>query len=191
MKHVNSIFCIEGLWDNDLRNKTSVQPILDLLERIEHIPYIHKDCATREEFEFYLKKWVQQKYKHYTILYLAFHGDHNKIYLGADEYSLDEMAKMLADKCYNAIIIIASCSTLAIDKRHLKRFLLQTGAVAICGYKVDVDWMKSTAFELLLLSILQENEFSGRGIASIEKKTVQMAKMFDKLEFRIVTVKDL
>jgi hypothetical protein len=54
-----------------------------------------------------------------------------------------------------------------IDEK-VKKFLDKTQALAICGYKNEVDWVPSTAFELLVLSLMQDNEFSGRGIASIK-----------------------
>jgi hypothetical protein len=86
---------------------------------------------------------------------------------------------------------------LNIDKRKLKAFLTTTGALAICGYRNDVDWVRSSAFELLLLSELQDNAFDGRGIRTIVHKCTTLAKAFkasdpDKdIHFRIVSVLDL
>jgi hypothetical protein len=54
------IFCLEGLWDNDLKRKSTVQPILNMLEVNDGVKYIHQDVATIEELEFYLKQWKQQ-----------------------------------------------------------------------------------------------------------------------------------
>jgi hypothetical protein len=184
------IFCIEGLWENDLKQKSTVQPILDLLHLNEKIPYICRDSATIEELEFYLKKWTQKAYKKYPILYLAFHGEENEIVPGRRNYSMDDLRDLVKGQCKNKILIFASCSTVSIDKRKLKTFLKVTDALAVCGYKNDVDWMKSTAFELLLLSTLQENHFDGRGIDAIQRKTVEISRMFKNLEYRIVTSKD-
>lgn len=184
------IFCIEGLWENNLRQKSTVQPILDLLHLNEKIPYIYRDSATIEELEFYLKKWTQQAYKRYPILYLAFHGEENEIAPGRGNYSIDYLREVIKGKCENKIIIFASCSTVSIDKRRLKTFLKDTNALAICGYKNDVDWMISTAFELLLLSTMQENHFDGRGIEAICRKSLKIAQMFRDLEYRIVTNKE-
>ena len=79
-----------------------------------------------------------------------------------------------------------------IDLRKIKSFLKNTKALAICGYKSEVDWMKSTAFELLVLSVLQDNEFSGRGITAIGNR---IKDNFDglakELKFRMVTKKDI
>jgi len=173
------IFCLEGLWNADLRKRSSVQPILELLEKNSSIPYIYADCATVPEFEFYLKKWQQKKYSDYPILYLAFHG------------SLEEISGMLQAKCENRIILFASCGTINIDLRQLKSFLKNTNALAICGYKLVVPWIHSTALELMILSELQNNSFDGRGLSSIESRLTRISGLFEDLEFRIVTRKEL
>ena len=185
------IFCIEGLWDPDLRVSSSVQPLLDLLNLNALISYIHMDAATHEEFEFYVKKWLQKRYNQYPILYIASHGSENGIKVGKNPYSIEALADLLAAKCANRIIMFSSCSTLRIGKRVLRDFLKRTEALAVCGYRVDVDWLRSTAFELLLFSQMQKNEFSGRGADAIERAATEIARSFKDLDFDIVTVKDL
>ena len=51
--------------------------------------------------------------------------------------------------------------------------------------------MRSAASKLLLFSELQMNEFSGRGIDSLQEKVTTLSKSFPDLMFRMVTVKDL
>ena len=94
-------------------------------------------------------------------------------------------------KCTNRFIMFSSCSTMRIDRRVLRRFLDRTEAMAVCGYRVDVNWLRSTAFELLLLSQIQGNEFSGRGAEAIDRAAKKLARSFKDLDFSIVTVKDL
>ena len=185
------IFCIEGLWDPDLRVSSSVQPLLDLLNLNALISYIHMDAATHEEFEFYVRKWTQKRYDEYPILFIASHGNESGIKVGDKPYSIEALADLLAGECTNRIIMISSCSTLRIGKRVLRGFLRKTGALAVCGYRVDVDWLRSTAFELLLLSQMQKNEFSGRGADAIDRAATEIARSFKDLDFDIVTVKDL
>lgn len=186
----NGIFCLEGLWDDDLRKNPSVEPVLSLLKQINGIPYIHRDCATLEEFEFYVSKWVQKKYKGYPILYLAFHGENGRICISKNGYDLDDVSELLSGKCKGTIIVIGSCNTLNMDKRHWNRFLRNTGALAVCGYKTVVDWIPSTAFELLLLDTLQENKFDGRGMVSIKGKVKKLSSSFKELDFRLISLKD-
>ena len=181
------IFCLEGLWSDDLRQQTTVRPILELLDLNSDIPYIHSDCATLEELRFYLEKWAEKDYIDYPILYLAFHGHNHGIWLGENFVSLDEIALPLMGKCKNRIILLASCSTVKTDIRNLKRFLKATGALALCGYQRVVPWITSTAFELMLLATLQQNVFDGRGLKAISQKTEVISKMFSDLDFRLVT----
>ena len=46
------IYCIEGLWEeHDIQDKSSVLPILDLLEKRGECDYIYHDSATKDELE--------------------------------------------------------------------------------------------------------------------------------------------
>ena len=186
---MKGIYCLEGIWDEDLREKSSVKPILELLHNNKDIDYIYHKCATVEEIEYFIKKWTLKKYSKYPILYFAFHGEKNILLLGDRKtYSLDSLANLLAGKCEKSIIIFGSCSTLALRKNYLTKFLYKTGCLAICGYQKDVDWLHSTAFEMLILFQMQMNEFSKRGITAIENKVNSIARKFkDELKFRMLT----
>jgi len=186
---MKGIYCLEGIWDEDLREKSSVKPILELLHNNKDIEYIYHNCATVEELEYFVKKWTLKKYSKYPILYFAFHGERNKLLLGEKKkYSLDSLAELLSGKSEKSIIIFGSCSTLALRKNYLKKFLQKTGCLAICGYQMDVDWIHSTAFEMLIIAQMQTNEFSKRGITSIEKKVNSIARKFkEELKFKMLT----
>jgi len=73
----------------------------------------------------------------------------------------------------------------------LDDFLSTTNALAICGYRNDVWWMRSAAFELLLFDIMQDNEFSLRGIDSISRKVKEISRSFKDLDFLLLSQKDL
>jgi len=191
------IFCLEGLWENDLRKPSTIQPLLAFLKQNIEINYIYRDCATTGEFEFYLSKFTQGTYKDYPILYLAFHGEAGEIFIsGKDRYSIPKLGEFLDKKCKGQIILIGSCSVLDIDKRILKSFLKNSGALAVLGYTNDVDWMRSSTFEMLILSVLQENVFNGNGIKAIRRKCMQLAKSFknqnveETVQFRMVSNDD-
>jgi len=179
------IFCLEGQWQEDLRKKNTVRPILELLELNANVPYIYHDCATIAEFEFFLKKWRLAKYTKYPILYLAFHGGENGIWISDDFINLTKIGELLKNKCKNRIIVLASCSTVNIQKSRMEIFLEKTQALAVCGYRLIVPWITATAFELMLLSTLQENTFDGRGIKAIYRKVDHISKMFRDLRFKI------
>ncbi len=186
-KQKKNIFCIEGLWDSDLRRKSTIEPILELLEANYDIKYIYKDCATREELLYLLDRWKMARYDTYPILYLATHGWERGLRFGGYDMWLRDLAAALGPTCRNRILVFASCKTLAGEEDPLRDFVDRTEALAICGYLNDVPWLRSTAFECLLLASMQANEFSRRGIDAIRRKAEEAASHFPDVEFRMVT----
>ena len=185
------IFCLEGLWYDDLRKRSTVKPILELLELNSKIPFLHSDCATEVELKFYINKWKTVKYKRYPILYLAFHGKENGLLIENEVFTLEQIGDLLAGKCKNRVILFASCTTVKTDLRNLKKFLRKTNALAICGYRRIVPWISSTSFELMLLAAMQDNVFDGRGIEAIYRKISKVTKMFKELDFLMVTKREI
>jgi len=183
------IYCLEGLWDYNLRDKSTVQPILELLEKSDICSHMYHSCATKDELEFFLKKWKQKKInKKFPILYLAFHGSKGNILITHNKtYSLKELGTMLEGSCDGKVIFFASCETLNTDERKIQSFLKQTNAIAAVGYKQEVEWMLATAFELLVLDAFQQDRFDSRGIQNIEEKIkTEYGKLHQLLYFRMV-----
>ena len=198
MKASKGIFCVEGFWTTDLRNTQTVKTVLEFLKDNARVPRLYNRAATRADFEHYVSRFPQAAYRKYPILYLAFHGREGSLCIwGNEHYSLENVASLLQDKCHGRIVVLGGCSVLNIDKRKLKAFLRSTGALAVCGYRNDVDWIRSSAFEMLLLSELQDNAFDNRGIRPIVHKCTALAKAFKAadpekdIRFRIVSTLDL
>ena len=186
------VFCLEGDWEKDLKGRTTVRPFLELLERSHYpaIRSIHRDVATQGELEHYLKKWRLKKYDAYPILYLGFHGDPGTVFMRAgkkEPVELEWLGERLEGSCKGRLIHFGSCGTLGAHASRLSRFLAQTGAVAMSGYKTDVDWIQSAAFELLLLSAFQFNTFTRSGVAAVERSVrADAGKLAKVLKFRMV-----
>jgi hypothetical protein len=129
---------------------------------------------------------------HFPLLYLAFHGDPEVIYVGDkrrkdSSVSLDELGEMLRGKCTKQIIHFGSCSTLQTDKRNIDRFLRTTDALAVTGYRTAVGWMESAAFELLLFDALQGVTLTKQGIDKWTREVDgQVGGLARRLEFRIL-----
>jgi hypothetical protein len=171
------IFCLEGDWWNDLKTPNSLEPILTLLNHWwpYHVPVIHRDVEARQSLQHYLKKWAQNRYADYPILYLPFHGDTECLTIGdkrvkANTITLDDFEEMLAGNCHRRIIFFGGCGVLDTHGLRLRRFMRNTGALAVCGYTNYVDWLESTAFELMALGIMQRNAFTKSGAAAIKRK---------------------
>ena len=75
------------------------------------------------------------------------------------------------------------------QKKHIK-LLKKTGALAVCGYKTDIDWVKSSVHDILIIEALQDNEYSLRGITAIANRLKKISAQFKELEFQITTIKD-
>ena len=155
------IYCIEtGGWYGD-DDRTSVRPLLQLLENLYGAPYVHRDAATKEELFHYLTKWkgFDLKHDHYPILYLGFHGSKGgnirlENMVGEEDWvDHNDLKDLLGPSCTNRLIHFGSCGSLTgVDWGG---FLEQTGASAVSGYDEAVDFAESAAFELLYLADLQ------------------------------------
>ena len=189
IKKKKGIFCIEGMWEPSIQDKSTVLPILELLEKRGICNHVYHDCATKEELEFLLTKWkIKSICDKYPILYLAFHGKPEHIYLNnKDCYSLGQLSDFLQDKCYGKVIYFGSCSTLNTSTRKIKSFLEKINAIAAIGYKKDVDWIKATACDLLVFDALQHDKLDSKGIEKIHVKIISdYGNLHKSLEMSVV-----
>lgn len=187
------IFCLEGDWWNDLNQSGSVKPMLDLISAGAQfaVPSVHRDVATRDELGFYLRKWVQGRYKKYPLLFLAFHGSEGALHLSdgrraESRVELDHLGELLEGRCAGRVIHFDGCSTVVGDVRHLKRFLTRTRALAVTGFTKDVPWLDAAAFDILLFGTFQRHALDRRGMASVKRRLLAETRgMAKALGFRM------
>ncbi len=192
-KGKKGIYCLEvGEWFNSLKEKTSVEPVLTLLhDSLLSVPYIHRDIATGAELRYYLRKWTQSKHKDHPILYLAFHGSPGRIHLSKENghsmtINTDELFALLKGKCHKRVIHFGACSVLDIHGHKVNRYLRESGAAAISGYANEVDWVPSSAFEMIYLAELQGNQFTKPGMRAVRGRVRKTAPHLAKtLGFRM------
>lgn len=169
------IFCLETHeWysPKEIKGKidnSSVEPSLMLLEKLEdyNVPYRRRDVATEEEFMYLLDQYLDDEYENYPILYLSFHGygpengDSSGIYLGNEtELSLGDLETEINGRCRRRVIHFGACGVMSASDERLRSFRKKTGAIAVCGYTEDVNWLESAAFDLLLMGCLQGAAFN-------------------------------
>jgi hypothetical protein len=191
------IFCLEGDWWGKLHKGSSVEPILDLLHQWDpyYVPYVRRDVATRAEFEYYISRWAQKRMAAYPILYLAFHGKSSEVTIGdhrriENRVTIAELGDMLEAKCHGRMIYFGSCQTLDLHGNSIQAFLRKTGALAVCGYRRDVEWLDSTAFELVMMSAMQLHSMTRRGAAAMQRRIDSRAPVLArKLRFHMVISK--
>jgi hypothetical protein len=156
---VTGVFALEAEWTYNDFGRSTVRPMLDLLGHgvDGKLNIAHRDVATREELAHYLGRWAKQSERRFPLLYLGCHGDPGVLYLGdgsrseCESVTLDDLAEMLGPNCKGRIVHFGCCGTLGVDKRRIGRFLRRTGVLAVTGFVDEVDWLRSTAFELLIL----------------------------------------
>jgi hypothetical protein len=105
---------LEGQWDDDLSDRTSVRPTLELLERLRVIQFIHKDVATQAELDHYLNRWSLRANSGYSVGYFAMHGTPAKLVLSRrSSVTLHHIAQELDGRAPAAgsISAVAACST--------------------------------------------------------------------------------
>lgn len=163
------IFCIEGPWQASLTDKSSVRPLLEVLAGQEVIRFIHRDAATVEEFEHYLRAWTQKQYSSYDLGYLAFHGQPGELLIGRKRYSLERLGNLLAGHLVGRALHFGSCATVDVDIEVARRLLAVTKARAVCGYTEDVDWIEGAAFDLNLFQAVVGRGRIDAGFRSLQR----------------------
>jgi hypothetical protein len=185
---------LETDWWNDFNSSSTVKPVLKLLSqgvRVQ-VPFVHRDIGTREEFEHYCRKWRQSSCSKYPILYLAFHGEPGCILVGDGRRSdhkvtLDELADLLGSGLNGRMVHFGSCATLALDARHIQRFLKKTGIVAAAGYREWIDWLYSSVFDVIFMETVLRYPISLDGARRIaEAIRTEHGPMSRTLDFRMV-----
>ncbi len=177
------IYCLEGDWEDDLRDKASIRTALDFLHTNCNVKYIHRHCGTKESLIYYLNNWSSRSYKDYPICYLAFHGKPGSIRLnGKERLSLDELGEILKNKCKNKIIHFGCCESLNIDQSKLREFLEKTKALCVCGFQTEIDFLESSVFDMVVLYKFQDY----KDIKALDQDLYKnYRKIRSKLNFKI------
>lgn len=149
-----NIFCLEALWDHNVEQKMSVYPTLELLSKVRGIKFIHLTSNTRSELEYNLD--LLHRKTSFQILYLAFHGAPNQIVLGNTSLSLTDLASLLGRRFKDLTLHFGSCGTINLQDGALREFLEVSGVRLLSGYTRTVEWIESSAMDLLYFSALQE-----------------------------------
>ena len=179
------IFCVEGQWHRDLRERGSVLPTLELLERCGTIRFIHRNVATPDELSFFLNRWTLRQYADYNVGFFAMHGEPTKLCL-TDWHTVElaTVAGELEGQCTGKRLYFGSCSVLRASDRVLTDFLHETKAAMLCGFTKVIDWVESAAFETVVLNAL----VNGGKIDSAERlmRSSRWTALSDHLGFRAV-----
>ena len=152
-----NILCMEGLWDNNLEQRLSVKPLLEIISKLNNgIKFTHCPCNTKSEFLFHLYQFSRSKISSkYDILYLAFHGHSGRIVLSDQEQlNLEDLADLMGQRFRGWSVLLSCCSILCLGEKRIKNFIKQTQVGLVIGYRKAVDWGESVSFEFIILDHL-------------------------------------
>lgn len=176
------VFCLEGQWSNNLDDRSSVLPTLELLERLGEFRFIHKDVATIGELHYFLRRWTLRAYERYRVCYLAMHGNPAELELSrGNSVKLNDLAEILEGQCDGRRLYFGSCMVLDVPDETLRDFLKVTRAELVCGYTKEVEWDESSAFDMMLLPRLAWDDER-----ELLKGRLHWAPLIKQLGFRIV-----
>jgi hypothetical protein len=185
-RHVHGIYCIEGDWWGKPQ-QSSVRPVMEMLRQWSpyDVPFIHRDVATRGEFDYYLNQWSQARFKKYPILYIALHGTKGAVMFGdgrsdANKVGLAEIGEALEGRCKGRIIHFGSCDTISIHGNILNGFLRRTSALCISGYGDELNWLEASALDILWLASFQGHARNKRGALAAMRRLDQSASSLMK-----------
>ena len=190
------VFVLETDHWHGQKDRSSVEPMLRLLERLKgyQVPYQYRTVSTRGELEYALDQYCRPSYKTHPVLYLAFHGhpaadgEPSGIGLADGPVDLGELGAMMEGGCASRVIYFGSCSTLDTHGNRLNSFLTQTKAIAVGGYKEEIDWLESTAFDMLFLGAIQWHSLRRRdSVRRFDEELKSTAPgLYRALGFRLV-----
>ena len=158
MGFASGIFALEGDPELDLKRQYSVHPILQFVKELNGTDIIFRDIGTAEELKHYVTQWTLAKNRRFDVGYFSFHGSPGALWFPDGRKSpvtLEELGGWLEGRAQGRIIHFCACSVMRLGDRRLEDFRHRTGAVALMGYRTDVDWAESMAFDTLLLSALR------------------------------------
>ncbi|MBY8870373.1 hypothetical protein K7640_00765 [Micromonospora sp. PLK6-60] len=179
------VFCLEGQWHDDLKERGSVLPTLELLERLGQIRFIHRDVATPGELRYYLDQWLSRKYTAYDVGIFAVDGSPGRLHLSnRNEVELTELVSWLRGRCEGRKLYFDCGSILRLPDAALTDIAERTGASLVCGFTKTIDWVESSAFDTVLINRLANGQKSN----SVEQLvgSSRWAPLAQHLGFRLV-----
>jgi hypothetical protein len=159
------VCCIEAEYDRDPLERSSVRPLLDVLEAQKLARYVLRDAVTQDELLHLVTRWASEpRYRAFRYLYFAGHGLDGTLTFDENcSTSLPHLAAAIAGSKMptNRVVHFGACSVLTDDAKA-EKFMHSCGVSAVYGYATDVDWIDSAALDLLLMARTAECFNSGR-----------------------------
>lgn len=192
---MKNILCFEGEWlFNDDKKKyrfsLNTEPVLRMLQEYYKCETTYRHILSKEDLQHYINFFNSHKreWNKIGIIYIACHGWFHSLSLEGEDGSIDlkELADMAGDFFRDKIVHFSCCKTLA-NTQEVEQFKNITGARLVCGYKKNVDAMKSAIADVALLNELITSNKPGN-IKNEEVSTFRKTykSLLDDLRFDVV-----
>lgn len=184
METSKRIYCLEGVHDwGEGEVEPTVEPMLELLQRLGYWDYLHRTCGTMSELEYRLKAEWSDWCEKGSVLYFCTHGAPDQIWLRGDDQGVGLLTLkewINAEGCH---IHFGGCDTFSGTKDNLKELMDYTGATSISGYATEAHWLgrnaPALALELLFFALLTEVNIS-RNTRDRSKRLRRISKEVDE-----------
>lgn len=192
---MKNILCFEGEWlfnDDKKKNRFSLntEPALRMLQEHYKCETTYRHILSKEDLQHYINFFNSHKreWNKIGIIYIACHGWFHSLSLEGEDGNVDlkELADMAGDFFRDKIVHFSCCKTLA-NTQEVEQFKNITGARLVCGYKKNVDAMKSAIADVALLNELITSNKPGN-IKNEEVSTFRKTykSLLDDLRFDVV-----
>lgn len=182
------MLCLEGEWGEDLTDHRTVQPLVAYVASISDCDYLHRRVQNTAGLLDLVDRWCQDEaLTTYGILYIAAHGGAGSVCLGSysdpeTDVTLDQLEGVIDGRGAGGIIYLGACSVVR-QEEDVRHFVSRTGLSAVAGYTADVDFVLSSAVDLIALNALSQYAAAGWARRHIEK---QVPHLVERLGFRII-----
>lgn len=178
------VACWEALYSDHYRDRSSVLPTLELLQRLGWIEFSHRPALSLNKVVSEIDQWLSEEDAGglRSMLYLAGHGDMGR-FEALEPFGQAELGEALKGRLAGRVVHIGACNSASPEPSKtdsltaLKRI---TRATKVTGYTKAVDWVESAAFETLLFSTLAFYERPGTALSYVTDEYQELA---DRLGF--------
>ena len=175
METKKRIYCIEGVHDwGDGEVEPTVEPMLELLQRMGYWDYLHRTCGTMAELEYRLKTEWKECCEKGSVLYFCTHGGPDQIWLRSDDEAVGLLTLKEWLDCEGCHIHFGGCDTFSRGDYNLTDLMNHTNAASISGYATECDWIGQIApaltLELQFFGLLKEKVNIARNSKSRPKE---------------------
>ena len=192
------IYCIEGVHDwGEGEVEPTVEPMLELFQRLGYWDYVHRTCSSYDELEYRLENEWYHGCKKGSVLYFCTHGASDQIWLRSEQKPVGVLT--LKDwlgegGCEGCHIHFGGCETFKGGPDNLQNLMDYTGATSVSGYATLSYWVGRIApalvLELQLFGLLKDEVNIARNTKGrpykLRRIRDNIQKRFDDCKFNML-----